>query len=86
MKTKFFVGTRLTPDLKGEWNGIQQGSFQQILHEGKEYLGLYLSSSSPTLGEIRTTVDHFATSLQKCCPELRVDKLSILIFPQLFVG
>ncbi|MFZ0564935.1 MAG: hypothetical protein WAM28_01915 [Chlamydiales bacterium] len=86
MEKKFFIGTRMTPDLKSHLNHIQEAPFLQISHEGQEYLGMYLNFPSPTLREIRTVLDHFISSLEIQCPDLRVDKLSIVVFPQLFVG
>lgn len=82
MHTKFFIGTRVTPELKA----LDLSSFTCIPHEGKEYVGRYLFSDHPNLQEIRTECDQFLTLLQKQCPDFRVDTLPIVVFPQLFVG
>ncbi len=86
MQTKFFVGTRITPDLKNHLGNKDSAPLQQVRYDGKNYLGLYLSKEYPTLQDIRSSHDYFMKTLQNQCPELRVDKLSFLVFPHLFLG
>jgi len=85
MKTKLFVGTRLTPELKMQL-GSNFSPMTSIPYEGKEYLGHYLESDHPTVQEIRNQCDQFLLKLQEHCPEYRVDNLPVVVFPQLFVG
>ncbi len=85
MRTKLFVGTRLTPELK---SCLASGCSPMacIPFEGKEYLGYYLEPDRPTVGEIRACCDAFLLKLQELCPEQRIDNLPVVVFPQLFVG
>lgn len=87
MQTKLFIGTRITPDLKARLGSIDQiHDFQLIPFEGREYVGTYVNSVSPTLAELRLRCNQFIEALQKYLPDLRTDNLPIVVFPQLFLG
>ncbi len=79
MQTKLFLGTRLNPELK-------EAPFQTIPHEGKLYVGFYLPEAQPTMHQIRAHCDHFLQKIQETLPALRPGQLSIVIFPQRFIG
>ncbi len=85
MKTKLFVGTRLTPELKMHLGSAIE-ELSCIPYEGREYLGSYLESDSPTVLEVQTACDQLIETLQARCTEFRVDTLPVVVFPQLFVG
>ncbi|MCC5831523.1 MAG: hypothetical protein JJU12_00565 [Chlamydiales bacterium] len=85
MRTKLFVGTRCTPELKSHLEG-DTSPLVSIPYNGKEYLGYYLESDHPTVQEVRAACDAFLLKLQHHCPEQRVDNLQVVVFPQLFVG
>lgn len=84
MQSKVFVGTRVTPELSELIGDTQE--FQLVPYEGKRYVGLYLDTKCPTLTQVREVCDHFVATLQVHCPQLRCDRLPIIIFPQLFLG
>lgn len=86
METKLFLGTRLTPDLKMRLGKMEEKTLQLIPFEGKEYIGLYLNSTMPTLQELRKEHHHFMERLQKHLPDLRTDTLAVVVFPQAFLG
>lgn len=86
MHTKLFVGTRLTPELKARIGNLPEEGFQPIPYEGKEYIGIYLDTRHPTVQEIRHVSESFIEKLQTHLPDLRADTLSIVLFPQVFLG
>ncbi len=85
MRTQFFVGTRLTPELKMQL-GAEFAPLICIPYEGKQYLGHYLEAERPTVGDVQNACTHLLSTLQQRCPEHRVDNLPVVVFPQLFVG
>lgn len=85
MHTKLFAGTRLTPDLKMQL-GDNLAPLSCIIHEGKEFIGFYLESFQPSVQEVRHHCDRLLLTLQELLPQMRVDNLPVLVFPQLFVG
>lgn len=85
MKTKLFLGTRVTPDLKVHLTDQQDTCWTLIPFEGKEYVGIYVDTV-PTVRHMRALCEEFMGSLQKCLPDLRTDTLPIVVFPQVFLG
>jgi hypothetical protein len=86
MKTKLFLGTRLTPDLKMRLAYAQDKQWELIPFEGKEYVGIYVDTPLPTVKHIRYLCQAFMEALQKSLPDLRTDTLPIVVFPQVFLG
>lgn len=86
MQKKLFVGYRITPDLKAELYGQMKGDLQEIPYQGKDYIGCYITTASPSISEIRRLGFHITTILQTLCPDHRIDTLSLFIFPQAFIG
>ena len=86
MQTKLFMGTRVTPDLKGCLGKMGSEGLQLIPFEGREYIGAYLTLSHPTLQELRAHCHRLIDILQKNLPDLRADTLPIVVFPQTFLG
>jgi hypothetical protein len=86
MKTKLFIGTRVTPDLKIRLASIIENKWQLIPFEGKEYIGFYLEAPSSTISQLRSQSRQFIELLQHYLPDLRTDTLPIVVFPQLFLG
>ena len=86
MKTKLFLGTRVTPDLKGRLSEAREAQWQVIPFEGREYIGVYVETQHPTVKNMRSLCKEFTESLQKHLPDLRTDTLPIVVFPQLFLG
>lgn len=87
MQTKLFIGTRVTPDLKARLWEVEMGApFQFIPFEGKEYVGVYIDASLPTVRDLKHRGTQLMDTLQKCLPDLRTDNLPLVVFPQLFLG
>lgn len=80
MQIKLFVGLRYHSE-----RGIPD-SLIKIPHKGKEYIGYYLENPKPTLTELRHTMMTLLELLQKEWENVRLDTLSIVIFPELFCG
>ena len=57
-----------------------------IEHEGREYLGRYAKSESPSLAEIRKICDELASIFYEFKAEIPSRAPQIIVFPQLFVG
>lgn len=77
MITKLFVGYRLTPELKALLSG---DTLQTIPYQGKEYVGRYLETSSPTMED----VEALAAEITETLPALH--QKNLVVFPQLFLG
>lgn len=86
MQTKLFIGIRIIPELRGELLNATSKEFQCIPFEGREYVGCYLENPSPTMQELREQSNRLIRVLQTHLPDLRVDTLPVLVFPQMFLG
>ncbi|NGX46348.1 MAG: hypothetical protein K940chlam2_01538 [Chlamydiae bacterium] len=76
MQVKFFIGYPLTAELRA----FAHDKLLQVVHKSKEYVGLYLDSSSPTIVEIRKSAAQLKSILSM---HVQGDPL---VFPQCFVG
>ena len=86
MITKFFIGTRFSPELRHQLYGTESSVLRTIPYEGKEYVGFYLETHHPSLQEIQEARTHFIQALQAQCPEVHIDLCHQVIFAQLFLG
>jgi hypothetical protein len=86
MKTKLFMGTRMVPDLKPCLYYQIGTELQLIPFQGKEYLGYYLQEEWLTLEQLRNHCRQFIDQMQKNLPDVRADKLPVVVFPQVFLG
>ncbi len=86
---KIFAGFRLSPDLKEAVRGEKShltAELQIIPHQGREYIGIYLESATPTVQEIKDVHEKIHTLIQAIFFDLRFCTPSFVVFPQLFLG
>ncbi len=86
MRTRLFMGTRVTPELKNYAEKLADAGLQLIPFEGREYIGYYLKEEYPTLCQLRTHHKFFTEQMQKNLPDVRLDTFPILFFPQVLIG
>ncbi|MBT3393988.1 MAG: hypothetical protein HN411_02610 [Waddliaceae bacterium] len=55
-------------------------------HDDKEYIGMAMSSSSPTIIEIREAETSLRDIIQGYCPTLRIDNIPLTLFPQTLIS
>ena len=90
---KLFIGILLTPDIKlllqknSEWKKHQivakPDMLKVIPYDTKEYLGLYFKGDNIPWDEIASKSDLIRASLERFLPDVRSDKLKIMLFNQL---
>ncbi len=84
---KLFVGYRVTAELKNSTRDAEElGGLILASYEGKEYIGLYLDSTDPSLEEVKQIHKDVKKRLSLCCPEVHVESLPSVVFPQVFLG
>jgi hypothetical protein len=86
MHNKLFIGTRATPDLKVNLEGLVECGLKHIPFEGKEYVGLYVHCVNPTVEEVCTHHQQLIEIMQAHLSHIRADTLPIVVFPQVFLG
>lgn len=86
MHTKLFMGTRATPDLKANLEGLIECGLKHIPFEGKEYVGSYLQHTEPTVEQVRNHRQQLIEMMQARLPHVRSDTLPLVVFPQVFLG
>lgn len=86
MHIKFFIGIRLTPDLKIALSHLDETPLALIPHESREYLGLYVNEPTPTLRHLHTQLTQLHHHLKHALPDVRTDHLATLVFPLLMIG
>ncbi len=90
---KLFMGVLLTPDLKlllqksFEWKKHQiiagPDTLRVIPYDHKEYLGIYFDGDNIPWDEIASKSEKIRDSLEIFFPDLRTDKLKIILFNQM---
>ena len=90
---KLFIGIILTPDLKHLLEKNLEWKRQQIIagpdrliiipYDLKEYLGIYFEGDKIPWDEIASKTDLIRAALELFFPEVRTDKLKIILFNQL---
>jgi|GEM_PF-6256989 len=79
--SKIFVGTKMTAELRP-----LASELTVIHHEGREYLGRYAKSSSPSLEEVRIICHELASIFADHRAEVPSRSPKIVVFPQFFLG
>lgn len=64
---------------------ISEEIFVQTNWQNKEYLGIFIPSSSTYL-QLKSQEQSLKTQLQKFCPKLNVENYPIYLFSQVFIG
>lgn len=95
MVMQFFIGFNLTSDLKNHllmsqhWRADQethQKNLLMIQNEKKEYVGRFLNMQNPSIQDLTAEGCTVSKWVEFYCPDLRSNKLSLIIFPQFFIG
>ena len=93
IQTKLFIGYFQNKELKislkqsSSWQEAKltgQGQLFETLHQGKEYIGIFVEGS-PTSLQLNEKAATIKSQLQIYCPKLNLDKYSSYIFSQLFM-
>lgn len=92
---KLFIGILLTPDLKllleknSDWKKHRIVAGPEMLritpYNSKEYLGIYFEGDNIPWDEIASKTNLVRTSLDIFFPDVRTDKLKIMLFNQLML-
>jgi hypothetical protein len=92
---KLFAGFIVTPELRmhlnesSAWKDAQlvhSDALMQTHHQGKDYIGLFLSDNQITLLSLKNIESKLRVSLEKYCPVYDLEKANIQIFPQSFIA
>ncbi|MCH9611204.1 MAG: hypothetical protein S4CHLAM81_14190 [Chlamydiales bacterium] len=81
ISSKIFVGAKMTLELRPL---LQQ--LTAVEYEGREYLGRYVESASPTLAEVEAICHELASIFAAHREEVPSRAPQIVAFGQLFVG
>lgn len=95
---KLFVGVSVTPELKmhldssGAWklaligSGDNADELIATHFEKREYIGAFTEGDNVTLGELRALTPDIKAKIGKYCPDFNLDRLTITVFPQVFLS
>ena len=95
---KLFVGCPLTPDIKMKLqsnSGWQQNKaapdkegplLKEVRHQDKEYIGVFLKTSEPTLDELNKSKALITNALESFNLEFKIDTLKFSVFPKIFLS
>lgn len=86
MKTKLYIGYRLSPELKVLIRDKMPEAIFIATHQGKEFLGAYITDSFPTVKVIHQKADEVLASLQLSFPSYFFNRGSISVFPVVLLG
>lgn len=65
---------------------MQNSIFQEVHHQGQDYVGMLLEDDHPTLRDLRACDAQLREALQQFCPDFDHEEMNVLIFPQTFVS
>jgi hypothetical protein len=95
---KLFIGCLINSEVKmhlnysSEWKQEQVirsesgEALEKVRHAEKEYVGRGLSQEAVTVPELEELDQFLRSALARYCPELDVDKLNVVLIPQLFLS
>lgn len=95
LKIQYFLGYLLSNDLKNHlfasqlWKQDQQthqGHLSIIPHEKKDYLGAFFPLQYPSLKNLKEESKKISYWLDQYCPEIKIDRFPIILFPKIFIG
>jgi hypothetical protein len=95
IKTALFLGCHVTPDLRISlnqsiaWKNAKiaiEGELKEQRHQGKDYLGIFLSPEQNTLPAIREVEKHIRSRLHNYCPNHNTDSLPIYLLSIVLVA
>jgi hypothetical protein len=96
--TQLFIGYLINSELRVHLNSSelwqQNQSFssdpevplKKVHHEENDYIGIFTESDSPHLPEINQYKEIVFHGVSKLCPEIKVDRLKMVTFPQVFLS
>lgn len=86
MNSQLFTGYRLSAELKIKLRDKKPEGITHLLYDGKEFLGLFINESFPTLKEAKRQTDGLIACLETEFPSYRFNRASVVIFPVLLIG
>ena len=97
VQIKIFIGTLLSHDIKKHLNQCsswkdakitwqnEKSEWKELHYQNKDYFGKYIPSQHISLPELKNIEAELQKIIQSHFEELPVDKLKVILFPQLFV-
>lgn len=95
IEIRLFAGFLLSSEIRMHLNQSplwKRSSFEkespliETHHSQQDYLGIFLEESHLPLTQVEQTDQMLRNRLAQYCPNLGIDHLSILLFPQIFIG
>lgn len=96
--TRLFVGCAVTSELKMylsqsiKWKHVNilatknPEDLSIIHHHGKDYIGLYAQHDKITVAELEEIEKIIKQQIQIYCPQIEIQKVNSVVFPQLFIA
>lgn len=95
LRVKVFIGAQITPDMRlllnksVLWNQAKIGSSDDCLKEihssDKDYLGYYIQQEFVQIDFLKTLEAKIRDLIKAYCPNINADRISVQIFPQIFI-
>jgi hypothetical protein len=97
IQIKIFIGTLLSHEIKrflnqsSTWKEAKivgqnlQSEWRELHFQNKDYFGKYIPESHISLPDLRTIENELKELIMKHYEDLPVDKIKVVIFPQMFV-
>lgn len=91
---KFFVGCPLTSELRmhlkesPSWNQACVDPYRTLVEarfQKEDYIGRYFEGAQLELQELKQMEKKVQAHLEHFCPKLNLERLSMVVFPQIFL-
>ncbi|MCB1136005.1 MAG: hypothetical protein KDK78_07035 [Chlamydiia bacterium] len=98
VQTKLFIGVALRPDIRmlldqsPVWKRIRAvreegtGDLIELSFQSRSYVGLFAGGEHCSIADLRSLSKHINNKLGSYSPDLDVDKLTLEVFPQVFIS